>query len=667
MTNDKNTILIVDDNRTNISTLTNILNREYMVYAAISGIKALKAAEMRLPDIILLDILMPNMNGYAVLKELKSSEKTSSIPVIFITGLVSNEDEKKGLALGASDYISKPFSPEIVKLRVRNQVTIVNQMRALDKQLKQQTLMAAISQNFLADADANLFFTNTLRMVGEFMDIARVLLYKQENGKSEFVCHNEWLNPELDLETCIGGEIAFDSPELSMAKGSAFLMKDHIIAPVFTKDKMCAVIDFSRKYDGLEWDKGEINFATLIASIFSVVFEHVTLERIILAKELAEQSSRAKSEFLSRMSHEMRTPINAIMGMTSLARSANDHREKDEYLKKAGDASNHLLRLIDDVIDIYDIGENKFKLDSTEFDFAVMARKLLNEIDPVIKEKQQVFSIDLDPSIPEILIGDGKRLIQVIGKLLSNACKFTQEKGLIQLKAFILNRDNDIATMQVEIVDNGIGVSKEQMEILFVPFEQADGGVDRKFGGVGLGLTISKHIIEKMGGRIWVESEPGKGSKFAFTVTLQVKNSYEEDSGLISLKGRTMLLVEDVEINREIVIAMMESTGMQIECAVNGREAVEVFSSSPGKFDVIVMDINMPEMDGIEATRRIRAMAAPEGARVPIIAMTANVLADEVEKYLAAGMNSHIGKPVDFVKFMGMLEKALAPDYRGVE
>ena len=678
----KNSILVVDDSSSNIVMLTNILNQEYTVYAALDGQSAIKAAETRLPDVILLDILMPGMDGYAVIAALKSAERTASIPVIFITGLSSSENEKKGLALGAADYISKPFIPEIVRLRVQNQITIVNQMHELDKQLQQQILMTSISQSFLSSADTDSLFTDTLRKVGEFMDIAQVLLYTWEEDKSLLICRNEWLNPKLNLKACIGRELTLTNPVVAIANDLRAEGKDYclhsndpvvkkanvpgrtdfanfIITPIFMKEKMCALIDFSREDDGQAWHESEISFASLLASIFSGVFEREAMERIIIAQELAEQSSRNKSEFLSRMSHEMRTPMNAIVGMTNLALGAHDLGKKDGYLEKAGDASRHLLQLIDDVLDIYDIEGDKFDLTAAEFIFADVVRESCRTITATLTEKQQTFAANIDPSIPETVIGDGKRLVRVVKNLLSNACKFTPQQGSIQFKAFSLGVENDILTAQMEVIDNGIGISKEQMETLFVPFHQADGGIDRKFGGAGLGLSISKHIVERMNGKIWVESELGKGTKFSFTVKLPIKVPEAEADGSLSFAGKTALLADDVEMNREIVMAMLEDTLIQIECAVNGREALEIFSAQPEKFDVIIMDINMPEMDGLEATRRIRALTAPEGERVPIIAMTANVLADEVEKYLAAGMNGHIGKPVDFEKLLQMLAKHL--------
>ena len=505
----KNSVLIVDDENSNIMALTDILGCDYTVYAAKNGQKAVEAAEKYLPDVILLDIIMPEMDGYAVIAALKNSDNIKNIPVIFITGLSNADDEEKGLSLGAADYIGKPFSPAIVRLRVQNQIKIINQTR------------------------------------------------------------------------------------------------------------------------------------------------------LIIEKETAEKSSRTRSEFLSRMSHEMRTPMNAIMGMTALAKNAASNEKRDDMLDKINNASGQLLQLIDDVLDMSDIEDNKLRLSCSEFSFAGLMRDILNKVSPDIRKKQQSLTTGIDPSIPYTLISDEKRLTQVILNLLSNAVKFTAEQGLIQINAFVRAVEEETLTMQIEVIDTGIGISQEQREKIFIPFEQADGGIDRKFGGTGLGLAISKHIVTMMGGMIWVESEPGKGSKFAFTIKAQLKSPETKDDSPTSLAGKTALLAEDMEINREIVIAMLEDTRLRIICAENGREALDLFKSAPDKFDIILMDINMPVMDGMEATRRIRAFEAERNSknRIPIIAMTANVLMSEVESYLDAGMTDHIGKPVDFDKLLSKLYK----------
>ena len=404
---------------------------------------------------------------------------------------------------------------------------------------------------------------------------------------------------------------------------------------------------------------------TVAAITTDVTEERALRSELITAKEQAERASRVKSEFISRMNHEMRTPMNAIIGMTILAANTEDPEKKNNFLKKVDDASRHLMDLINDLLDITKIEDGSFDLVYSDFSFEVMLMNVLNAANLYAEEKHQRLSVEIDPAIPSTLKGDEHRLSQTIYNLLANAVKFTPENGSIQFKAAMLGEENGILALQIEVADNGIGISKEQQDMIFSSFEQVDGGIDRKFGGVGLGLPLSKRIIELMGGRIWVESEPGKGTKFTFTVKIEKSLSLPDDTtipsdlngDISSINGKTVLLVEDTEINREIVIAMLEETGINIECAENGKQALDLLSANPKKYNIVFMDINMPEMDGVEATRRIRTLNEPEGSHIPIIAMTANVLPEDVKKYLAAGMNDHISKPLDFDELMLKLRK----------
>ena len=667
----KNRILIVDDEKTNLMYLNNLLGTEYTLYMARGGKEAIEIANEYVPDLILLDIVMPEMDGYEVLSVLKKTEKTRKIPIIFITGLTSNEDETKGLEKGADDYINKPFLDAIVQLRIRNQLKIVNQMDTLDKRLNQQTLMTTIAQSFLGSDDKKNLLTNTLRMTGEFMEISQALLFMLEDDGFTLTCRNEWIDPKLGLPSRVGYQMILKEPMLSFIKNirpgvekNACLnsnepvfkttmapyrlnFQNYITTPFFIKEEMIGLIDFSKGTTEKEWSDSEINLATLFASILSGVFEREKMERTILVKEIAERSSRAKSEFLSRMSHEIRTPLNAIIGMTYLARNAETPNKRNEFLEKSTAASNNLLKLIEDVLDISDLSDGSFKLGNSEFRFEKMLKDVLKQASQVFEKKHQTLSTEIDTSIPEILIGDEGRLSQAIDSLLSNASKFTPDKGSIHVKASATKRKNDFLTIQIDVTDTGIGIPKDKQDIIFDAFEQIDGGIDRKYDGAGVGLYLAKTIVEMMGGKIWVESEPGKGSKFSLTFQTQIKAPEAESETLTSFSGKTTLLVDDVEINREIVMAILEDTKMEFVCAVNGREAVDIFSSDPKKFDIIFMDINMPEMDGVEATSRIRSLGA-EGSKVPIIAITANTSPDDVKKYFDAGMTDHIKKPADF-------------------
>jgi signal transduction histidine kinase/CheY-like chemotaxis protein len=396
-----------------------------------------------------------------------------------------------------------------------------------------------------------------------------------------------------------------------------------------------------------------------------------------ILKEL-QSASQAKSNFLANMSHEIRTPLNAITGMTTIGKSADNIERKDYAFGKIDTASKHLLNVVNDILDMSKIEAGKFELSPVVCKFRKRLEQFLDMIRFRVENKKQHLIIRIDPAIPNVLVCDDYRLAQVGTNLIGNAVKFTPEGGTITFEALYLGEDYDSATgdricnIQMTVTDTGIGISPEQQKRLFQPFTQAESGTSRNFGGTGLGLTISKNIIEMMGGKIWIESEIGKGSSFIFTFKAKIVTEQEQtelDSieetqhENFSFAGHHILLVEDVEINREIVLALLEPTGLQIDCAINGAEAVRIFGASPTQYELIFMDLQMPEMDGYEAARRIRAlenaqsMARPNG--VPIIAMTANVFREDIQKCLDAGMNDHVGKPLDLHKVLEKLHAYL--------
>jgi signal transduction histidine kinase len=393
---------------------------------------------------------------------------------------------------------------------------------------------------------------------------------------------------------------------------------------------------------------------------------------LIAAKNDALESSNAKSEFLSRMSHEIRTPMNAIIGMTAIAEETDDHGRVKHCLATIRTSSKHLLRLINDILDISRIEAGKFELYTENFNVDTMVKKVCSLVSDEIESKKQKLDVQLDENMGMDYLGDELRLSQVVVNLLSNAIKFTPENGKIDLSVKQLETDGAHSKLLFCIADTGIGITAEHREKLFLAFEQADGSISRRFGGSGLGLAISKSIVGKMGGKIWVESKIGQGSAFYFELSLATSEPNPPHSetpdcrdtneqtpktaqALPDFSGTRLLLAEDVELNRLIVVSLLEKTHITTETAENGRLAVEMFKADPDRYDLIFMDIQMPEMDGYEATRTIRSLDIPKAKSIPIIAMTANAFKEDIEKCLAIGMNAHLAKPINPREMIGKI------------
>jgi len=551
-------------------------------------------------------------------------------------------------------------------------------------------------------------------------------------------------------------------------------------------------------------------FIGLTELLFIFILIHRNLNEKKKLKQLvgnAEAALAVKTEFLSNMSHEIRTPMNAIIGMTSLGLSAVSAERKNHNFRKIKEASRHLLGIVNDILDISSIKDGALALSPAEFSFEKMLRGVVNINKFRIDEKRQKMTVYADHLIPGRLLGDEQRLAQLVTNLLSNAIKFTPENGSIRIETKFIGEEREIVIIQVSVIDTGIGISDEQQKLIFRSFHQAESNTSRKYGGMGLGLAIAKNIVEIMDGKIWVESEPGRGARFIFTVRLKkipdtktINPGYGKirilaaDEDMVSLEdireimagfnvscdtasdgqealrllenacpydicfvdrnmrdatglqltealkekmtvtgrcfmvivsssalsviedevnnpeagallskplfpsdvadvlseffasasleapsieapsleapqpntdirqinsdtfeGRHILLVEDIEINCEIMLALLEPVLLEVDRAKNGRDAFDMFAAASDKYDLIFMDMQMPEMDGIEATRRIRALNIPKAKTIPIVALTANVSKQDMENCIKAGMNAHIGKPLDFSEVMEVL------------
>jgi signal transduction histidine kinase/CheY-like chemotaxis protein len=579
-------------------------------------------------------------------------------------------DEKKKADAAGLELIRQDFLLHVVN-EIAETLLVSDALRfdkALDKSLQMMARCTNVERirvwkNILKDGE--LYY----RMVYEWP--ARESPPQEDMTFSYGGTYRGW-EEKLSAGQYVGGPCgSLSAEEQAMLRPYGIL--SILVLPVFLQDQFWGFVSFDDcrvERDFPDEDVEILKSGSLLVA--NAMARNTMTKNLMRAREMALSSTRAKSEFLANMSHEMRTPLNAIIGMTAIAKAASDTEKKDYCLGKVEEASVHLLGVINDVLDMSKIEANKFELSLAPFDFEKTVQKAAGVMSYRIKEKQQKFTMCLDGAIPHGLIGDDQRLTQVITNLLSNAVKFTPERGEVNLEARRVKEESGECTIQVDVKDTGIGITEDQKDRLFHSFEQADNNTSRKFGGTGLGLAISKRIVGMMGGEIWVESRPGGGSVFSFTFQAGIcaeeagcdtqenqADAAKAAGGEDNFEGRRILLAEDVEINREIVLTLLEPAHLAVDCAENGAAALKMFSENPDKYDLIFMDLQMPEMDGYEATRRIRSLDNPRAKKIPIIAMTANVFREDIEKCLAAGMNSHVGKPLDFAEVMSKLRTYL--------
>jgi signal transduction histidine kinase/CheY-like chemotaxis protein len=711
-------------------------------------------------------------------------------------------------------------------LMFANTIERYNDEQTIQNRLKQQQLMSKISQGFISERPMAELIQEALGQVSEFLHATRALIAVADAETEESYPIYQWAMSEKWIpdpsKTGFNEFFSTAFPQKMPTTGSVEPvycnnthedydgryrifeiadLKSFIWAPIYVESAFWGMLSIEECVEYRTWSESDRQLVgSVVSAISGAVSRDIIEQERETALDEAVKASKAKGDFLSNMSHEMRTPMNAIIGMTSIGMSADSIERKDYAFGKIDDASNHLLGVINDILDMSKIEADKLELYYDTFDFERMLRKVFDVINFKVEERKQDFKVKVDQRIPRMLYGDDQRLAQVIANLLSNAVKFTPEGGEIRLEAHLLGEENGILTLQVEVTDTGIGISPEQKERLFNPFEQAESGTQRKFGGTGLGLVISQRIVEMMGGAIWIESEIGSGSTFLFTFQMErgkgegqglldegvdwgtlrimvvdddpeilsyfselserfnivcetaasgfealekiessgpcdiyfidwkmpgmdgleltrrikergdkhsvvtmvssvewgeieeearkvgvdkylckplfpssiadlindcigveqmVKTREDSEKELDDFSGFTVLLAEDMAINQEIVLALLEPTGLTITCADNGALALKKFRDAPDAFDVIFMDVQMPEMDGYEAARQIRALDLPQAKKIPIIAMTANVFKEDVEKALAAGMNDHLGKPIDMEDVLAKLRNYL--------
>ncbi len=544
--------------------------------------------------------------------------------------------------------------------------------RYVQEQLEQQKVMATIAKDFIQADNPRIVIENSLRAIGESLDCYRTILSLYNSETDKMGNDYEWFNPSLtniprdqnsikfsdvkdDFNKVLNNEVPY-----AIIDSSLFLphlksdqhLKSILFVPFHIDGQFAGFLEVMKSKFNKEWTESEIQLVMMASSTYSMFFSRQRIaENLVKAMTSAENANNAKTAFLSNMSHEIRTPLNAIIGMTNIALKDSISESTEKYLNNIKNASDILLNIINNVLDMSKIEAAKLELTNDYFELDETLENIKNIVSVRSDENHQQLIFFIDDDVPNTYFGDSFRLTQIIMNILYNAIKFSHEYANINLHVKLDSTVNNAACLKFEISDQGVGMTPAQISQLFKPFEQGDNRTVRKYGGTGLGLAISKQLAELMSGTITVESELGVGSIFTLMITLntvlpqlktaQVPNDIPLET--LDLSHKHILIVEDVAINRDIVKFILEYTHVSIDEAENGLIAVDLFNQNPNKYDLILMDIQMPALDGYSATKMIREIDED----IPIIAMTAHAFKEDEEKSLAIGMNEHINKPIN--------------------
>ena len=634
-------ILIVDDKTENLFALEKLLEKPgRRFFKASSGKAALKMAYNTDFSLILLDVQMPEMNGFEVARILKSNPKTAKFSIIFVTAI--SKEEKyvlKGYDEGAIDYLFKPLDVEITKAKVSTYLKLDQQNRELEDKNERLENLASLVDN--SQEITCIFNIRTFRIEEVNSTFKSMLGYEPSEvlGSTLISFFNE--EDLVETKKIVKEEIK--------RRSEIFSFENRIVCKNGTQKWMRWKIivknnkGFANAMDISVRKMTERKLSDNLAYLVRINKE------LTEAKRVAEASVQVKQEFMANMSHEIRTPMNAIIGFTNLLLKTDLNDDQRKQLENVKFSGENLIVIINDILDFSKIEAGKLAIEEAPFNLHEVTNNLLELMGPQVKEKGLSLELNQQEEISKYLIGDSVRLNQILLNLLSNALKFTQEGG-ITLSVDLMKKEDKTLFLQFKVKDTGIGIKKEKQETIFDSFTQAEGDTTRKFGGTGLGLTIVKMLVQLMNGNVSLESEPGVGTTFIVDLPFNLDESdrqkeEEEEKGVEKNLGELeVLLAEDNEMNQILAKRVIASFGFKLDVAENGAKALERFKEKD--YDIILMDIMMPEMDGLEATRRIRE-DFPEGKKdIPILAMTAFVFSEEEDyKYLESGMNDYILKP----------------------
>jgi len=667
-------IVLVDDNIATLNQGKSLLQAFYKVYTAASAATLFENLEHGIPDLILLDVEMPEMDGFQVIEKLKADDRYKDIPVIFLTSKSDEESERKGFSLGAVDYITKPFSGPLLQKRISNQILYMRVAEAVKNYANNFDVM--VDEITKANQRMKILLDKT-PLCARLWDVNHKMIDCNEaavklfgfKDKQECLMRYSELYPEFQPD----GQRSIDKVAICIEK--AFEEGS------LTFEWTYRMLDGSLMPSEVTLIKVEYDDSYAVAGYTRDLREQIAAIEEMRRAEIAEERNKAKSRFLANMSHEIRTPMNSIMGFAELALNINESPRVKDYLERIADSTKWLLRVINDILDISKIESGNMSFENAPFDLRDVIMRCQSVIMPSTKEKGLKLHVYSEPVYGKKLMGDSLRLYQALMNLLSNSVKFT-ETGTIELRSHIVSLGEaqpgdpsptqsgkgDRAKIYFEVKDSGIGMSPDQIDRVFESFVQADSSTTRTYGGTGLGLAITKSIVELMGGSLKTECSLGGGCKFSFELVFDTIDSSDVMVDVIDFKtiarpyfSGLILVCDDNLMNQEVICEHLANVGLRTVVAENGKEGVDMVKrrihKNEAPFDLIFMDVYMPIMDGIEAASEIIKL----DTGTPILAMTANVMAGEIENYKRHGMSDCLSKPFTSQDLWHILLKYLTP------
>lgn len=678
-------ILAIDDNQDNLTSLNALIKEALpnaIVFNALNGEKGIEIATIEDPDVILLDIVMPNMDGFDVCQKLKEDKQLSDIPIVFVTALKGDRDSRiRALECGAEAFLAKPIDEVELKAQIRAMLKI--KKANIQKRDEKEILAGQIEKKI---HEINLAHTATLNLLEDLKN-ENDARKKSENElkKSEELFKSFVLNSaDLTALTDLNDNVLFISPQCEKLLGFSCegLIGKHIQLNFHPDDREACLQKWNKlKANGEEIynfeyriynTKKELHWVSHsaiqvkvkqnpigIQSTIRDITETKLAERLIIqAKEKAEESDRLKTAFLHNISHEIRTPINSIVGFSEFLNEPNLSPEKLKHFTSIITQSSYqLLSIISDIVSIATIEAGQEKIAETEFNLNSTLKMLNDQFQ--LKNQKENFCIILKHLLPdnEVTIKtDETKLIQILTNLIGNAIKFTKQ-GYVNFGYKL--KDSEL---EFFIEDTGIGIPHEMHDEIFKRFRQVESTIARQYGGSGLGLSISKAYIELLGGKIWLKSELDKGSTFYFTIPYKKiqKSPIVEKQLLKEIKNesdttKTILIAEDEDSNFMLLEEMLSTLNINIIRAINGIEAVNTCKLN-NHIDIILMDIKMPIMDGYEATKQIKKFKP----NLPIIAQTAYSTEVDRNKALASGCTDFVGKPIKKILLISKIKEHLS-------